>query len=550
MANDVKVTFLGGLGDIGRNCAAVEIDNQIMLIDCGIMFPEAHMPGVNVVLPDFDYLKQNASKVVGVVCTHGHEDHIGALRYLLAEMPLKIIGSELTLALAKNRIGQANLLDQADFVEVKDNSRTQIGAFDLEFFPVTHSVPHGFATAFHTPQGVLLHSGDFKLDMTPVDGRLTDLSGLGKLSSSEGVRLLLADSTNADAPGYSESESQIGQTLKTIVASKTEKRLVVACFASHIHRIQQIADAAIAEGRYILALGRTMKNNIEMTREMGLLRIPENKIKPIEDIDNLADREICVISTGSQGESMSALARMANGDSHHMAIRDTDCIIMSSHPIPGNETGVTAMLNALIKRGAEVIDSTHQLVHTTGHAKQTELRVFHSVVKPENFVPVHGEYRHMVAHKNLALEMGMGQDNIIVCTDGDSVILSDVGISSGETIDADYIYVAGDVKDLGEQVLADRRVLGDDGFVSVVLSIDRDLRLRNDPQIVSRGWISGELQDDLHARAVKVVAAAINGEDFADAGKVSKAARRALGKFINAETRLRPMVVPVVMSDN
>lgn len=547
MANDVKVTFLGGLGDIGRNCAAVEVNDQIMLIDCGIMFPEEGMPGVNVVLPDFDYLRQNADKVVGVVCTHGHEDHIGALRYLLAEMPLKVIGSKLTLELAKNRISQSNFLDQAEFIEVEDNSRIQVGTFDLEFFPVTHSVPHGFATAFHTPQGVVLHSGDFKLDMAPVDGRLTDLSGLGNLSSSEGIRLLLADSTNADAAGYSESESAIGQTLKTLISSKSDKRLVVACFASHIHRIQQIADAAIADGRYILSLGRTMKTNIDLAREMGLLRIPENRIKPIEDIDNLADREICVISTGSQGEPMSALARMANGDSHHMTIRDNDCIIMSSHPIPGNETGVTKMINALVKRGAEVVDSSHELVHTTGHAKRTELRVFHSVVRPENFVPVHGEYRHMAAHKDLAIDMGTNPDNILVCTDGDSVVLSDSGIAKGESVSSAYVYVAGDVVDLGDKVLADRQVLGEDGFVSVILTIDNEFVLRKDPEIVSRGWVWGDLADDLHARATKVVATAVSGNDYSSADELSKAARRALGKFINAETRLRPMVVPVII---
>ncbi len=553
MAAPVRISFLGGLGEIGRNCAAVEVDGKIMLIDCGLMFPDNDTAGVDLVLPDFTYLRENAHRVEGVVATHGHEDHIGALSHLLEDMPLKILGSPLTIGLAKNRIGERGVSDQASFIEVSDNDRIQVGPFDMEFFPVTHSVPHGFATAFHTPQGVVLHSGDFKLDMTPVDSRLTDLAGLGHLAKEDGVRLFLCDSTNAEEPGFSASETSIGQSIQDLFRARDGRRIIIACFASHIHRVQQIADAAIASGRTIATLGRSMNNNVSLARQMGLLTIPDNKLRDIEDVEDIPDGELCVISTGSQGEPLSALARMASGDSKWLSIREGDCVILSSHPIPGNEMGVTRVIDGLVRRGAEVVHSATAKVHATGHAKAEELRVMHSIVQPEWFIPVHGEYRHMAEHARIATRMGLAADKVMICADGDSVVLTDNGLGRGDDIPADYIYIAGTVGALDENVLLERRILGQDGFVSVVIALSivgADAELMRDPEVISRGWVDGQEGDQLRKDATLAVREAV--EDVLASGKrerqdFERAARRALGRFINKRTRMRPMVVPVVL---
>ncbi|MEM7275646.1 MAG: ribonuclease J [Actinomycetota bacterium] len=553
MAAPVRIVFLGGLGEIGRNCAAVEIDGRIMLIDCGLMFPDDDMAGVDLVLPDFSYLRENAHRVEGVAVTHGHEDHIGALSHLLEEVPLKIIGSPLTIGMAKNRITERGVLDQATFIEVSDNDRIDVGPFDMEFFPVTHSVPHGFATAFHTPQGVVLHSGDFKLDMSPVDSRLTDLAGLGHLSKDDGIRLFLCDSTNAEEPGFSASETSIGQSIHDLFRARDGRRIVIACFASHIHRVQQIADAAIATGRTIATLGRSMNNNVALARQMGLLTIPDASLRDIEDVDDIPDGELCVISTGSQGEPLSALARMASGDSKWLSIHEGDCVILSSHPIPGNEMGVTRVIDGLVRRGAEVVHSAIAMVHATGHAKAEELRVMHSIVQPEWFIPVHGEYRHMAEHARLATRMGLAPDHVMICADGDSVLLTDDGLTRTEDIPADYIYIAGTVGALDENVLLERRILGQDGFVSVVVALSivgANAEILGEPDVISRGWVDGEEGDQLRKDATLAVREAV--EDALAAGKrnrqdFERAARRALGRFINKRTRMRPMIVPVVL---
>jgi len=553
MAPPVRISFLGGLGEIGRNCAAVEVDGRIMLIDCGLMFPEADHAGVDIILPDFTYLRENAHRVEGVVATHGHEDHIGALSFLLEEIPLKIIGSPLTIGMAKGRIGERGVLDQATFIEVSDNDRIQVGPFDMEFFPVTHSVPHGFATAFHTPQGVVLHSGDFKLDMTPVDSRLTDLAGLGHLAKDDGIRLFLCDSTNAESVGFSDSETSIGQSIQDLFRAREGRRLIIACFASHIHRVQQIADAAIATGRTVATMGRSMNSNVALARQMGLLHIPDAKLRAIEDVDDVPDGELCIISTGSQGEPLSALARMANGENRWLSVHDGDCVILSSHPIPGNESSVSRVIDGLIRRGAEVVHSGIARVHATGHAKAEELRVMHSIVQPEWFIPVHGEYRHMAEHARLAAGMGQPADKIMVCSDGDSVLLTDKGLRRGEEIPSDYIYIAGSIGPLDHSVLIDRRILGQEGFVSVIVPISirgASAELLREPEIVSRGWVEGDEGELLRKEATLAVREAV--EDALANGKrnrdeIERITRRAVGRFINRRTKLRPMVVPVVL---
>ena len=553
MASDVRVVFLGGLGEIGRNCAAIEVDKRIMLIDCGLMFPDDDMAGIDLVLPDFTWLRENADRIEGVVCTHGHEDHIGALSHLLSEMPLKIIGSPLTIGLAKNRINERGVNKQASFIEVSDGDRIQIGPFDLEFFPVTHSVPHGFATAFHTPQGVILHSGDFKLDMTPVDGRLTDLAAIGHLAKDDGIRLFLCDSTNADAEGFSASETSIGQSIHDLFMQRPDQRIIVASFASHIHRVQQVANAAIANGRKIATLGRSMNNNVNLARQMGLLTIPDTAIVKIEEIDQYADSELCIISTGSQGEPMAALARMASGDNRFLTIREGDCVILSSHPIPGNETGVSRVIDGLLRKGAEVIHSGTHNVHATGHAKAEELRVLHSIVQPEWFIPVHGEFSHMTTHAKIATRMGLAADHILICQDGQSIVLSDDGLERGDDVPAEYIYVHGSLGDLDESVLVERRILGTEGFVSAVISIGINgpkATLLREPEIITRGWVHGAEGDELRKTAMHAVRDAV--EDSLAKGnftrqEIERIIRRTLGRFVSNKTRLRPMIVPVVL---
>ncbi|MGF1598113.1 MAG: ribonuclease J [Acidimicrobiales bacterium] len=553
MSSPVRVVFLGGLGEIGRNCAAIEVEGRIMLIDCGLMFPDDDMAGVDLVLPDFTYLRENAHRIEGMVATHGHEDHIGALSFLLEEVPLQIIGSPLTLGLARNRIEERGVLDRATFVEVSDGDRIDVGPFDLEFFPVTHSVPHGFATAFHTPQGVILHSGDFKLDMTPVDGRLTDLAGIGHLAKDDGIRLFLCDSTNAEEPGFSASETSIGQSINDLFLQRNEQRIIVACFASHIHRVQQIADAAVANGRTVATLGRSMNSNVALARRMGLLRIPDDKLRSIEDVADIPDGRLCVISTGSQGEPMSALARMATGDSRWLVVREGDCVILSSHPIPGNESSVSRVIDGLLRKGAEVVHSANANVHATGHAKSEELKVLHSIVQPEWFIPVHGEYRHLTEHARLAARMGTRADHILLCSDGDSVIVDDDGVRRGESVPAEYIYIDGTVSALDHNVLLERRILGEEGFVSVVVPVSikgTRAELLDEPAVFSRGWVDGDDGELLRkevALAVREVVERALGDGVRTRQELERLSRRAVGRFINRQTRLRPMVVPVVL---
>ncbi len=355
MPDPVSITFLGGLGEIGRNCACIEVEGRIMLLDCGLMFPDIDMLGIDLVLPDFTYLRDNADRIEGCIATHGHEDHVGGLSFLLRDLRFPVFGSGLTLGLARHRIEEAGLIDRTELIPVRDGERRRIGPFDVEFIPVTHSVPHGFATAFHTPQGTILHSGDFKLDLTPVDGRLTDLARIGAIAKDPGIRLLLSDSTNADEVGHSSSERSVGKVLYDLFHAHEGRRIIIACFASHIHRVQQIADAAVAFDRTIATLGMSMKKNVRLAREMGLLRVPENRLVDIEDIGDLDPAKVCVISTGSQGEPMSALSLMASSDNRWIKVGPDDTVILSSHPIPGNEANVSKIIDGMTRLGAEVV---------------------------------------------------------------------------------------------------------------------------------------------------------------------------------------------------
>ena len=552
MAEPVRVTFLGGLGEIGRNCACIEVDGRILLLDVGLMFPELDMLGVDLVLPDFTYLRQNADRVDGAIISHGHEDHMGGLSYLLRELSFPIYGSELTLGLARNRIEEAGVLERTELVPVRDGERRRIGPCDIEFIPVTHSVPHGFATAFHTPQGTILHTGDFKLDLTPVDGRLTDLGRIGALASGDGIRLLLSDSTNADEPGYARSETTVGKVLYELFHEHEGRRIVIACFASHIHRVQQIADAAVAFGRKVATLGLSMKKNVRLAREMGLLRIPDHALVDIDDVRDLPPGQVCVISTGSQGEPMSALALMAQRNNRWLEIDADDTVILSSHPIPGNEMNVSKVIDGLVRLGAEVVHSGVAEVHASGHAKQEELKTVLSIVRPDFFVPVHGEYRHMVAHAKLARSMGvLPDDHVLVCTDGDQLVLDDAGLRVDQAVPAGYLYVDGIIGDVGHGVLRDRRVLAEEGVVVVVVTVDvASGAILLGPEVITRGWVYAPEAEPLLAECADEVRQAVKeavASGTADIETLQKVVRRAAGRFVNESTRRRPMIVPVVM---
>lgn len=551
MAAPVKITFLGGLGEIGRNCACIEVEGRIMLLDCGLMFPDMDMLGVDLVLPDFTYLRENAERIVGCIATHGHEDHTGGLAFLLRDLSFPVYSSPLTLGLARNRIEEAGLIDRTELVPVHDGERRQIGPFDVEFIPVTHSVPHGFATAFHTPQGTILHSGDFKLDLTPVDGRLTDLARMGGIASDGGVRLLLADSTNAEEAGHSRSETSVGKVLYQLFHEHEGRRIITASFASHIHRIQQIADAAVAFGRVVTTVGLSMKKNVRLARELGLLRIPDQHLRDIEDVDDLPPGKVCVISTGSQGEPMSALSLMAANESRWLKLDADDTVILSSHPIPGNEANVSKVIDGLVRLGVQVVHSGISDVHATGHAKQEELKTLHSIVRPDFFVPVHGEYRHLVSHARLAESMGMGHERVLVCEDGDQLELSDDGLAVIGTVPAGYLYVDGIVGDVGTGVLRDRKVLAEEGVVVVIVTVDiSDGHILTGPEIITRGWVYAPEADDLIDEAADKVREAVAEAfeaDAVDIENLQRVVRRAAGRFVNQRTRRRPMIVPVVM---
>jgi ribonuclease J len=550
MPAPVRVTFLGGLGEIGRNCACIEVDDRILLLDCGLMFPDIDMLGVDLVLPDFTYLRDNAHRIEGCITTHGHEDHVGGLAFLLRDVEMPIYGSPLSLGIARNRIEEAGLLDRTELVPVTDGERRRIGPFDVEFLPVTHSVPHGFATALHTPQGTILHSGDFKLDLTPVDGRLTDLARMGQIAKEQGVRLLLADSTNAEEAGHSRSESTVGAVLYDLFHAHEGRRIITASFASHVHRVQQIADAAMAFGRTVVTLGMSMRKNVRLARELGLLSIPDHAIRDIEDVGDLDPGRVCVISTGSQGEPMSALALMAAGESRWLKVGPDDTVILSSHPIPGNEMNVSKVIDGLVRLGARVVHSGIADVHATGHAKSEELKTLHSIVQPEFFVPVHGEFRHLTAHAELARSIGMDDERILVCEDGDSVLLTDSGLVRTESVPAGYLYVDGTVGDVTHGVLRDRRVLAEEGVVVVVVTVDvRARSVITGPEIITRGWIHApeaeELLEEGTGEVRRAVLAAL--EEGNDIEHLQRAVRRAAGRFVNQRTRRRPMIVPVVM---
>jgi len=533
-------------------------DKRILIIDCGLMFPDADMHGIDLVLPDFTYLRDNAERIEALVATHGHEDHVGGIQFLLRDgdgighrlpRPLPIYGAALTLGLARNRIEEAGLLGRTEMIPVADGAIVDIGPFRVEFVPVTHSVPHAHAIAVHTAQGVVLHSGDYKLDLTPVDGRRTDLARLGQLAAGDGVRVLLADSTNAEEAGYAPSELSVGGVLRALFAEHRSRRIITASFASHLHRIQQIADAAIESGRKVATLGLSIRKNVRLGVDLGVLKIPESSLIDISEIDDYPPGQVCVISTGSQGEPMSALALLARGENKFVKLGEHDTVILSSHAIPGNESNVNRVMDGLLRAGAEVVHSGVADVHATGHAQADEIKTYLSLVQPEWYVPIHGEYRHLVANAKLGRKMGIHQ--VLLCEDGDVLELSDSGLEAVGRVPAGYLYVDGIVGDVGHGVLRDRRVLAEEGVVVVVVTVDSQTgKVLTGPEIITRGWVYAPEAENLLDEACDTVAKAVEqalADGVRDVEALERDVRRAAGKFVNERTRRRPMIVPVVM---
>lgn len=548
--DSVRVTFLGGLGEIGRNCCAIEQDGRIVVVDAGLMFPEPNMYGVDLILPDFRWLIERKDRVDAIVLTHGHEDHTGALRYLVKDINVPIYGAALTLGFAKHRLTEARVGHDLTFIEVADGEKRKIGPFEIEFIPVTHSVPSAHALAFHTKIGIIVHSGDFKLDLTPIDGRRTDISRLAALGD-EGVALLLCDSTNAEEPGFTASERSVGGALRRLFLERPKKRIVVACFASHIHRVQQIINVALEQNRKIALLGRSMDVNVKLARKLNLLHVDTADFVDIANIDRYEPGEVCVICTGSQGEPLAALSKLSRGDARDFTVGADDTIILISHPIPGNEWSVGRLIDDLHRAGTEVIHSGHEPVHASGHARQGELRTYHQLLRPRNFVPVHGEYRHLVHHAELAESMGLSHQHILICEDGDQVEVSDAGIRLSGQIPAGFHYIDGSAGDLDEKPLEERRMLAEYGVLQISAGIDRERGVIVQPvRITTRGWFEGENDKKLLDAVTDTVRDSIQNalsEGDRDEGSINKVAQRAAGRILGQKYRRQPVLLPAIV---
>lgn len=539
----VRVTFLGGLGEIGRNCAAIEHDGKIALIDCGLMFPEEHMHGVDLVFPDWGWLVERKQDVSCVVVTHGHEDHIGALGQFLSEVNVPVYGTEFSMALAAKRVEEAGV--DAELRPMVDNEWVEEGPFRFMLVPVSHSVPQGAGVAFDTPEGLVVHSGDFKLDPTPIDGRPTDLPGFAALGR-DGVRLLLADSTNAEQPGFVPSETSLATPIREIV-QHAPGRVISACFASHVHRVQQIADAALASGRSIAFLGRSMHRVSGVARDLGVLRIPEDRIVDIVDLVDLPPHKQMVISTGSQGEPFAALSLIASGRHKFIDLDPTDTVLVSATPIPGNEAAVSRVISRLWRSGATVFHGRNAHVHVSGHGAQDELKTFLNVVRPRAFVPVHGEYRHLHAHADLARDMRVPE--VFTLEDGDALVLDgeSTRVEWGAVSGAYVYYDGSELGDVGASVLRDRQHLGDDGVVIATVGVRHGTAaITYGPQLDSHGLM--EDPTTVLAKVRDAIVAELGArEGPCESAEVKKAMRSTVRRVVREETARKPVVVSVVL---
>ena len=543
-AQTLRIVALGGLGEVGRNMTVFEYAGRLLIVDCGVLFPEENQPGVDLILPDYSYIRERLNDVEAVFLTHGHEDHISALGYLLREREnIPVIGSALTLAFSKGKLKEHRISPIT--IEVREGQKRKVGDFELEFIAVNHSIPDALAVAIKTPAGVVLHTGDFKMDQLPLDGRTTDLARFAALGES-GVDLFMVDSTNADIPGFTTSEREIMPVLDRVIES-TKRRVIVASFASHVHRIQQVIDIAYTHGRKVAFVGRSMVRNMNLASEMGYLHIPPNTLLDIDEIDDAGDG-IVLICTGSQGEPLAALSRMANGD-HRIKVGAGDTVILASSLIPGNENSVYRVINELTRFGARVVHKGNALVHVSGHAAAGELLYCYNIVKPKNVMPVHGEWRHMRANAELAVSTGVKRSNTVVVDNGVVVDLAEGKAQVVGAVPVGYVYVDGQsIGDITEASLKDRRILGEEGFISVIVVIDSQTgKIVAGPDIHARGFAEDlALFDEVKTRIENALAGAVAG-GINGTHQLSQVVRKTVGSWVGEEHRRRPMIVPVVI---
>jgi len=541
----LRIIPIGGLGEVGRNMTSYEIDGKILIVDCGVLFPEEHQPGVDLILPDFGFLRERLDDIVGVVLTHGHEDHIGSVPYLLRlRRDIPLIGSTLTLALVEAKLKEHRI--QPYTLTVREGQRERIGPFDLEFVAVNHSIPDALAVAIKTSAGTVLATGDFKMDQLPLDGRLTDLREFARLGE-EGVDLFMVDSTNADVPGFTPLERSIGPVLDEVIA-RSPRRVIVASFSSHVHRVQQVLDAAAFNGRRVALLGRSMVRNMTIAADLGYLKVPEGVLVDYKKAGDIPDDEIVYMSTGSQGEPMAVLSRMANRD-HQIEIGEGDTVILASSLIPGNENAVYRVIDGLTKLGANVVHKGNAKVHVSGHAAAGELLYCYNILKPKNVLPIHGEYRHLFANAKLAQDTGIPEANTFIGENGTVYDLRDGVVRVTGQLDLGFVYVDGStVGEITDADLKDRRILGEEGFISVIIVVDASTgRIIVGPEIHARGFA----EDDAVFEEVKpkisaaLLEAAQNG--VRDQHALQQTVRRTVGTWVNRRLRRRPMLVPLVI---
>ncbi|WP_091291915.1 ribonuclease J [Amycolatopsis xylanica] len=542
----MRVVALGGIGEVGRNMTVFEFGGRLLIVDCGVLFPEDDQPGVDLILPDFRAIEDRLDDIDALVLTHGHEDHIGAVPFLLRMRPdLPIYGSKFTLALLAAKAKEHR--QKPKLIEVKEGERRTMGPFDCEFFAVNHSIPDALAVAIRTPAGVVLHTGDIKLDQLPLDGRLTDLAGFSRLGD-EGVDLFCVDSTNAEVPGFVMPERDIGPVLDDVIR-RVDQRVIVACFASHVHRVQQVLDVAQRHGRRVAFVGRSMVRNMGIAADLKLLNIPEGLLVDLDQASNLPESKVLFVSTGSQGEPLSALSRMARGEHRQISIRAGDTVVLASSMIPGNETAVFGVVNGLVRLGANVVHQGNAKVHVSGHASAGELLYLYNAVRPSNVMPVHGEWKHLRANGELAVRTGVSPENVVIAEDGVVVDLVDGKATRTGRVEVGHVYVDGlSVGDVGESTLSDRLVLGEGGFIAITIAVDTSTgRPVTAPTISGRGFSDDPKALDAVVPLVEMELARTEAEGITDTHRIAQAVRRVVGRWVADTYRRRPMIVPTVI---
>lgn len=550
-ASKLKVMMLGGLNEIGKNIAVLEYEDDIIVIDCGLAFPDDDMLGIDLVIPDITYLEKNADKIRGILITHGHEDHIGAIPYVLRTINPPIYGTRLTLGILENKLNEHKLTKQAQLNTVEAGDTVKLGCFEAEFIHVNHSIADACAIAIRTPVGVVIHTGDFKLDVSPIDGEMMDVTRLGEYGR-EGVLLLMCESTNVERPGYTPSERKVGGQLDQIYMQNGDKRIIIATFSSNVHRVQQIINTSAKYGRHVAVTGRSMVNVVGAAVRLGYMDVPEDVLIDISDIGRYKPEQITIITTGSQGEPMSALYRMAFSDHNQVELTSGDLVVLSSHAIPGNEVLVGKIINEMYRRGVNVYHEEEE-VHVSGHACREEIKMMHSLTKPKFFMPIHGEYRHLMQHKELAQFMGMSADHIFVCEIGQMLELDGESCRRAGSVPSGRVLIDGyGVGDVGNIVLRDRRHLAQDGLIVVVATVDVDsCEIISGPDIISRGFVyvreSEELMDEVRAIARNVL------EETLEAGvtewnQIKSNVKDDLSKYLYSKTKRKPMILPVIMN--